>query len=111
VCQAVRVVEVVVVSSIHGATGPLVLADRPVLNIVVSAVDAANLVVAAITVESANILSLAARVVGPKVLENLSKVSETAAVVAQRRNLRSSRRAETRCRQQDRNCLGRSRSH
>lgn len=72
--QAVRSIRIVVVCGGDGTAGALVLADGPVLNVVVSAVDRADLVLAAITGDSANRFALAARVVRAVVLENLFKV-------------------------------------
>lgn len=73
VVQTVRSVSIVVVGGGDGAAGALVLADRPVLDVVVSAVDRADLVAAAVAGDGTNGLTLAAGVVGAVVLENLSK--------------------------------------
>ena len=54
-----------------GAAGALVLPDRPVLDVVVSAIDRADLVTASIAGDGSNFLTLAAGVVGSIVLENL----------------------------------------
>ena len=62
-----------VVSGGDGTAGALVRTDRPVLDVVVSAVDCADLVAAAVAGDGTNGLTLAARVVIAVVLENLSK--------------------------------------
>jgi hypothetical protein len=71
VVQAVRSIRIVVVCGSDRTAGALVLTDRPVLNVVVSAVNSADLVLAAITGDGANCFALAARVVRAVVLKNL----------------------------------------
>jgi hypothetical protein len=70
---AVGGVVVVVVGCCDGTAGALVLADRPVLKIIVATVDQAVLVVAAVAVNGALVRARRAGVVGAVVLENLSK--------------------------------------
>lgn len=70
--HAFRLVVVVVVCRRHSAIGALVLLDRPVLNEVIAPVDRADLVIASITMESAHLCALGARIVAAVVLKNLS---------------------------------------
>ena len=66
-------VVVVVVCGGDGTAGTLVLADGPVLEVVVATVDEADLVLAAVAGEGTNGGSLGARVVVTVVLEDLSR--------------------------------------
>lgn len=66
-----RSIRIVVVCGSDRTAGALVLTDRPVLDVVVSAVNCADLVLAAITGDGANCFALAARVVRAVVLKNL----------------------------------------
>jgi hypothetical protein len=61
--QTMSSVSIVVIGGSDGATRALILADRPVLDIVVSAVDRADLIATAVTGNRTNGLTLAAGVV------------------------------------------------
>lgn len=69
--HAFRLVVIVVVCCRHGATGTLVLADGPVLEVVVAPVYQADLIIATIAVESAHVRAARARIVVAVVLENI----------------------------------------
>ena len=75
--HALAGVVVVVVRRRDRPACALVAADRPILQVVVSAVDKAHIVVAAVAIEAAVLLHLCARirarVVRAKVLQNLAR--------------------------------------
>ena len=71
--HAVGIVVVIMVCRCNSAGGTLVLADRPVLEVVVATVDQADLVFAAIAVKGALVCATRARIVVAVVLENLSR--------------------------------------
>ena len=77
-----RLVVIVVVCCCNSAGGTLVLADGPVLEIVVAAVDQADLVLAPIAVKTALIRATRARIVGAVVLKNLSWVRLQSHIIA-----------------------------
>jgi hypothetical protein len=62
-----------VIRSRNGPTGSLVLSDRPVLDVIVAAIDGTDLITATIAVDRSNLRALAAGVVIAIVLENLQK--------------------------------------
>ena len=67
------IVIIVVVGRGHGPAGALVLANRPVLEVVVAPIDQADLVIASIAIKSALCLTATARIVAAVVLKNLLK--------------------------------------
>jgi hypothetical protein len=83
--QTVSSVSIVMVGGGDSTAGALLLADRPVLNVVISAVDRADLVAASVTSDGTDVLALAAGVVGAVVLQDLSK-RETAVLVSRFRD-------------------------
>lgn len=80
--HALRLVVIVVVSRRNSAGGTLVLADGPVLEVVVATVDQADLVLAPIAVKTALARATRARIVGAVVLENLSWVRLQSHIIA-----------------------------
>lgn len=105
--HALRLVVIVVVCRCNSAGGTLVLADGPILEIVVATVDQTDLVLAPIAVKSALVRATRARIVVAVVLENLSWVRLQSHIIAsvRREDLRSSRLGLTKCTQQGRSCL------
>lgn len=105
--HALRLVVIVVVCRCNGAAGALVLADRPVLEVVVATVDQADLVLAPIAVKTALARAIRARIVVAVVLENLSRVRLQSHINAsvRREDLHSSRLVLTKCIQQGKSCL------
>jgi hypothetical protein len=71
--QPMSSVSVVVICSRNGPAGSLVLSDRPVLDVIIAAIDGADLITATIAVDRSNLRALAAGVVIAIVLENLQK--------------------------------------
>lgn len=71
--QAVRSICIVVVCGSDRTTRTLFLTDRPVLNVIIPAIDCADLITAAITGDGGDLLALTAGVVRAVVLENLFK--------------------------------------
>lgn len=105
--HALRLVVIVVVCRCNSAGGTLVLADGPVLEIVVATVDQADLVLAPITVKTAFVRATRAWIVGAVVLKNLSWVrlqSHTFIASDWREDLHSSRLVLTKCIQKGRSC-------
>lgn len=104
--HAVRVVVIVVVCRCNGAAGTLVLADGPVLEVVVATVDQADVVLAPIAGKTALARATRARIVAAVVLENLSRIRLQLHIIAsvRREDLHSSRPFVTKCIQQGRNC-------
>lgn len=104
--HALRLVVIVVVYRCNSAGGPLVLADGPVLEVVVATVDQADLIVAPVAVKSALVRAVRTRIVAAIVLENLSWVRLQSHVIAsvRRGDLHSSRLGLTKCIQQGRSC-------
>ena len=102
-----RLVVIVVVCRCNSAGGTLVLADGPVLEVVVATVDQTDLVLAPIAVKSALVRANRARIVVAVVLENLSWVRSQSHIIAsvRREDLHSSRLGSTKCIQQGRSCL------
>ena len=102
--HALRLVVIVVVCRGNSAGGTLVLADGPVLEVVVATVDQADLVLAPIAVKSALARANRARVVVAVVLENLSWVRLQSHIIVSvhREDLHSSRLVVTKCIQQGR---------
>lgn len=100
--HALRLVVIVVVCCCNGAAGTLVLADGPVLEVVVATVDQADLVLAPIAVKTALACATRARIVVAVVLENLSRVKLPSYIIASgcREDLHSSRLVPTKCIQQ-----------
>lgn len=72
--HALRLVVIVVVCRCNSARGTLVLADGPVLEVVVATVDQADLILAPIAVKTALARAIRARIVVAVVLEYLSWV-------------------------------------
>lgn len=104
--HALRLVVIVVVCRCNSAGGTLVLADGPVLEIVVATVDQADLVLAPIAVKTALARAARARIVGAVVLKNLSWVRLQSHIIASdwREDLHSSRLVLTKCIQKGRSC-------
>jgi len=69
----VSIVVVVVVGRGDGTARALVLANGPVLEVVVATIDQADLVIATIAVKSSHCGAATARIVGAVVLENLPR--------------------------------------
>jgi hypothetical protein len=105
--HALRLVVIVVVCSCNSTGGTLVLADRPVLEVVVATIDQADLVIAPIAVKSALGRAIRARIVAAVVLENLSWVRLQSHIIAsvRREDPHSSRLGLTKCIQQGRSYL------
>ena len=104
--HALRLIVIVVVCRCNGAAGTLVLADGPVLEVVVATVDQADLVLASIAVKTAHARATRARIVAAVVLENLSRVRLQSHIIVSvgREVLHSSRLVLTKCIQQGRSC-------
>lgn len=90
----------------NSAGGTLVLSDRPVLEVVVSTVDQADLVLTPIAEKSALVRTIRARIVVAVVLENLFWVRLQLHIIVslRREDLHSSRLAVTKCIQQGKSC-------
>lgn len=104
--HALRLVVIVVVCRCYGTAGTLVLADGPVLEVVVATVDQADLVFAPIAIKTAHARASRARIVVAVVLKNLPRVRLQLHIIASvcRDDLHSSRLVLTRCIQQGRSC-------
>jgi hypothetical protein len=107
VIHAVGSVGVVVIGRRHSTAGPLVLANGPVLEVVVTTIDETDLVVAAIAVDGTFCGAFVAWVIRAIVLEDLWKISGRSALTVVE-TIRNSRPGLTMYRRQDRSCLGRS---